>query len=197
MLSYIFRRSEVDKGCKIFFYLVGNGSPPLPHDGSSAQPRLRSRGPSLCSGISHSFALRQPRRQRSSAAPECGQIRIQWSLRTLKSGPLCPTRVRGDRKPMCGIVAYVGNQDARGILIEGLKRLEYRGYDSSGIVILDGPKAPYLARAVGKVAGLEQRVWSEEPEGSVGIAHTRWATHGKPSESNSHPHRDCRRAART
>ena len=56
---------------------------------------------------------------------------------------------------MCGIVAYVGQQNARGILIEGLKRLEYRGYDSSGIAILDGPKPPYLARAVGKVAGLE------------------------------------------
>jgi glutamine---fructose-6-phosphate transaminase (isomerizing) len=92
---------------------------------------------------------------------------------------------------MCGIVAYVGVQNARGILIEGLKRLEYRGYDSSGIVILDGPKPPYLARAVGKVVGLEERVWSEEPEGNAGIAHTRWATHGKPSEANSHPHRDC------
>src|SRR5205809_3802453 len=92
---------------------------------------------------------------------------------------------------MCGIVAYVGQQNARGILIEGLKRLEYRGYDSSGIAILDGPKPPYLARAVGKVAGLEARVRSEEPPGGVGIAHTRWATHGKPSESNSHPHRDC------
>jgi glucosamine--fructose-6-phosphate aminotransferase (isomerizing) len=90
---------------------------------------------------------------------------------------------------MCGIVAYVGHQPARDILIDGLKRLEYRGYDSSGIAILNSP--PYLARAVGKVASLEERVWKESPEGVVGIAHTRWATHGKPTECNAHPHVDC------
>src|SRR3989475_2505382 len=90
---------------------------------------------------------------------------------------------------VCGIVAYVGNRTAREILLEGLKRLEYRGYDSSGVAIL-GPR-PYLAKAVGKVAALEQRVWKESPEGVVGIAHTRWATHGKPTEANAHPHTDC------
>jgi glutamine---fructose-6-phosphate transaminase (isomerizing) len=90
---------------------------------------------------------------------------------------------------MCGIVGYVGKQNARDVLIEGLKRLEYRGYDSSGVAILN--HQPYLARAVGKVAMLEQRVWAEKPEGVVGIAHTRWATHGKPTEANAHPHRDC------
>jgi len=91
---------------------------------------------------------------------------------------------------MCGIVAYVGQQSAREILLEGLKRLEYRGYDSSGVAIL-GSSAPYLAKAVGKVASLEQRVRREGPEGVVGIAHTRWATHGKPTETNAHPHTDC------
>ena len=90
---------------------------------------------------------------------------------------------------MCGIVAYVGYQPARGILVEGLKRLEYRGYDSSGIAILNTP--PYLRKSVGKVAALEQRVWNDNPEGAVGIAHTRWATHGKPTEPNAHPHVDC------
>ncbi|HUZ45639.1 MAG TPA: glutamine--fructose-6-phosphate transaminase (isomerizing) [Terriglobia bacterium] len=90
---------------------------------------------------------------------------------------------------MCGIVAYVGHQDASRVLIDGLKRLEYRGYDSSGIAIL-GPR-PYVAKAVGKVAALEQKVWQEKPEGSIGIAHTRWATHGKPTEANAHPHSDC------
>ncbi len=90
---------------------------------------------------------------------------------------------------MCGIVAYVGNQTAREVLLEGLKRLEYRGYDSSGIAILKSP--PYLARAVGKVAALEHRVSQEHPDGHIGIAHTRWATHGKPTEANAHPHRDC------
>jgi glucosamine--fructose-6-phosphate aminotransferase (isomerizing) len=90
---------------------------------------------------------------------------------------------------MCGIVAYTGKQSAREVLVDGLKRLEYRGYDSSGIAILNSP--PYWVRTVGKVAELEQRVWQDAPEGVVGIAHTRWATHGKPSENNAHPHVDC------
>jgi glucosamine--fructose-6-phosphate aminotransferase (isomerizing) len=90
---------------------------------------------------------------------------------------------------MCGIVAYVGEQQAREILVDGLKRLEYRGYDSSGVAILGEP--PYLAKAVGKVAALERRIVNERPDGSVGIAHTRWATHGKPTEANAHPHLDC------
>jgi glucosamine--fructose-6-phosphate aminotransferase (isomerizing) len=90
---------------------------------------------------------------------------------------------------MCGIVAYTGRQLARDVLIEGLKRLEYRGYDSSGIVILTSP--PYWARTVGKVAALERQVWRDSPCGGVGIAHTRWATHGKPTEANAHPHVDC------
>ncbi|MBZ5513500.1 MAG: glutamine--fructose-6-phosphate transaminase (isomerizing) [Acidobacteriia bacterium] len=90
---------------------------------------------------------------------------------------------------MCGIVAYVGQQAAREVLIEGLKRLEYRGYDSSGIAILND--RPYLRKAVGKVAALEQQVWADRPAGSIGIAHTRWATHGKPTVPNAHPHLDC------
>jgi len=89
---------------------------------------------------------------------------------------------------MCGIVAYVGSRPAREVLLEGLKRLEYRGYDSSGIAILNS--MPYWAKVVGKVAALEQRVWQDNPSGSIGIAHTRWATHGKPSEANAHPHMD-------
>ena len=90
---------------------------------------------------------------------------------------------------MCGIVAYTGKQSAREVLLDGLQRLEYRGYDSSGIAILNSP--PYWVRTVGKVAALEQRVWQDAPEGVVGIAHTRWATHGRPSETNAHPHVDC------
>ncbi|MGH9351988.1 MAG: glutamine--fructose-6-phosphate transaminase (isomerizing), partial [Terriglobia bacterium] len=90
---------------------------------------------------------------------------------------------------MCGIVAYTGKQSAYGILLEGLKRLEYRGYDSSGVAILGS--TPFLAKAVGKVSELEARVKEKEPHGVTGIAHTRWATHGKPTEVNAHPHTDC------
>jgi glutamine---fructose-6-phosphate transaminase (isomerizing) len=91
---------------------------------------------------------------------------------------------------MCGIVAYTGRQSAREVLIEGLKRLEYRGYDSSGLVIVHSGEH-YLARAVGKVGALEERVRHDAPSGTSGIAHTRWATHGKPTEANAHPHSDC------
>jgi glutamine---fructose-6-phosphate transaminase (isomerizing) len=90
---------------------------------------------------------------------------------------------------MCGIVAYVGRQPVSEVLVEGLKKLEYRGYDSSGIAVLG--ERPYLTRAVGKVEVLERKVREENPTGSTGIAHTRWATHGKPSEANAHPHSDC------
>jgi glutamine---fructose-6-phosphate transaminase (isomerizing) len=90
---------------------------------------------------------------------------------------------------MCGIVAYVGQQPVSEVLIEGLKRLEYRGYDSSGIAVLG--ERTYLTRAVGKVEVLERKIREENPTGATGIAHTRWATHGKPSEANAHPHSDC------
>ncbi len=90
---------------------------------------------------------------------------------------------------MCGIVCYVGKNKARPLLIEGLKRLEYRGYDSSGIAIQDSCKMDYY-RAVGKIAELEKKTQRLEINGTTGIAHTRWATHGEPSEKNAHPHRD-------
>jgi len=89
---------------------------------------------------------------------------------------------------MCGIVGYVGNQDAVPILLDGLKRLEYRGYDSAGVaVLLDGKIE--VRRSVGKLANLEKAVAGKVVSGPVGIGHTRWATHGKPSEQNAHPHR--------
>jgi len=94
---------------------------------------------------------------------------------------------------MCGIVGYVGKKSAKDFLVEGLKRLEYRGYDSAGIAVMQevkGTQKIQTVRAVGKVINLENKL-SEHMSGCIGIAHTRWATHGKPSEKNAHPHIDC------
>jgi len=90
---------------------------------------------------------------------------------------------------MCGIVCYVGKKKVKPILLEGLKRLEYRGYDSAGLAIQDG-KQIELHRAVGKIAELEKEVNGLDIRGTMGIAHTRWATHGEPTEENAHPQRD-------
>jgi len=90
---------------------------------------------------------------------------------------------------MCGIVAYIGRQKAAPILLEGLKRLEYRGYDSAGMSLFD--KNIKTVKAVGKVENLERKLSENGLDATVGIAHTRWATHGKPSDKNSHPHSDC------
>ena len=89
---------------------------------------------------------------------------------------------------MCGIIGYVGKESATPILIEGLKRLEYRGYDSAGIALLQGGNLA-VKRSVGKLVNLEQLVEREHVDGPTGIGHTRWATHGRPSEQNAHPHR--------
>lgn len=89
---------------------------------------------------------------------------------------------------MCGIVGYVGNQDAVPILIGGLAKLEYRGYDSAGVAVLQGEKIE-VRRSVGKLINLQKSLEDKAIKGSVGIGHTRWATHGKPSEQNAHPHR--------
>src|SRR3989344_4827233 len=101
---------------------------------------------------------------------------------------------------MCGIVGYFGKRPAQDFLLEGLKRLEYRGYDSAGLAILQDQKSKIknqkskqhiiIVRSVGKVANLESKL-SKNVGGFIGIAHTRWATHGKPSEKNAHPHTDC------
>ena len=90
---------------------------------------------------------------------------------------------------MCGIVGYVGNRDAVPILIGGLKRLEYRGYDSAGVATLGADGKIDLRRAVGKLANLETLLETKGLAGKVGIGHTRWATHGRPSEENAHPHK--------
>jgi glucosamine--fructose-6-phosphate aminotransferase (isomerizing) len=89
---------------------------------------------------------------------------------------------------MCGIVGYVGTQDAVPILVGGLAKLEYRGYDSSGVAVMQGEKIA-IRRSVGKLINLQHSLEEKELKGTVGIGHTRWATHGKPSEQNAHPHR--------
>ena len=89
---------------------------------------------------------------------------------------------------MCGIVGYIGNKNAQNFLVSGLKRLEYRGYDSAGIVTLDDDSAT-LVRAKGKISNLEEKLAKAKRDDHVGIGHTRWATHGEPSETNAHPHR--------
>ncbi|MNQ48993.1 Glutamine--fructose-6-phosphate aminotransferase [isomerizing] [compost metagenome] len=89
---------------------------------------------------------------------------------------------------MCGIVGYIGSKQAQSILISGLKRLEYRGYDSAGIVTIDKKAKTTLLRANGKVAELDSKVMTHQTSDTAGIGHTRWATHGEPSKRNAHPH---------
>jgi len=89
---------------------------------------------------------------------------------------------------MCGIMGYVGSQKAGPILVDGLKRLEYRGYDSAGIAVSNGDIR--VQKAEGKIANLEALVEGDQPKGTIGIGHTRWATHGAPTDANAHPHTD-------
>ncbi len=91
---------------------------------------------------------------------------------------------------MCGIVGYVGEQESQPILLEGLRRLEYRGYDSAGVAVLNGDGLK-IQKASGKIGVLEGLLKTSPTRGSLGIAHTRWATHGEPNTKNAHPHTDC------
>ncbi|MDT5079162.1 MAG: hypothetical protein QOJ80_3799, partial [Mycobacterium sp.] len=94
---------------------------------------------------------------------------------------------------MCGIVGYVGQRPARGIVVDALRRMEYRGYDSSGIALLDGSGGLTVRRRAGRLANLESaldEVGVDELTGNAGMGHTRWATHGRPTDRNAHPHRD-------
>ena len=92
---------------------------------------------------------------------------------------------------MCGIVGYIGKKEVVPVIIEGLRRLEYRGYDSAGIAVVDAQGKLHLRRAPGKLRNLEETIRNSPIEGTYGIGHTRWATHGRPTEENAHPHRDC------
>src|ERR1041385_5319675 len=91
---------------------------------------------------------------------------------------------------MCGIIGYVGSRDVVPVLIGGLKKRESRGYDSAGIAVVNGVGVE-VVRAEGKLSNLEAKLTDKPLQGSFGMGHTRWATHGKPNENNAHPHRDC------
>jgi glutamine---fructose-6-phosphate transaminase (isomerizing) len=92
---------------------------------------------------------------------------------------------------MCGIVGYVGNKQVVPVIIDGLRKLEYRGYDSAGIAVVDEAHNLDIRRAEGKLRNLEEAIRLKPLDGTYGIGHTRWATHGRPTEENAHPHRDC------
>ena len=91
---------------------------------------------------------------------------------------------------MCGIIGYIGSKDVVPVLIEGLRSLEYRGYDSAGVALIEGGHVE-VRRSAGKLARLEEVIRSQPVRGDYGVGHTRWATHGRPTEENAHPHRDC------
>ena len=92
---------------------------------------------------------------------------------------------------MCGIVGYVGSKPLLPVLMEGLRRLEYRGYDSAGVAVVRNGEM-FIRRSAGKLSNLDVVLEKDPIEGQFGIGHTRWATHGRPTEENAHPHRDCR-----
>src|ERR1700704_2211542 len=91
---------------------------------------------------------------------------------------------------MCGIIGYIGSKPVVPVLIEGLRRMEYRGYDSAGVAVVS-PEGIALRRSAGKLANLQNAIPSAPVDGLSGLGNTRWATHGRPTEENAHPHRDC------
>ena len=92
---------------------------------------------------------------------------------------------------MCGIVGYIGTREAAPVIVDGLRRLEYRGYDSAGVAVFSDDNCLDVRRASGKLRNLEEAIRLTRCTGIYGIGHTRWATHGRPTEENAHPHRDC------
>src|SRR5438445_13762316 len=91
---------------------------------------------------------------------------------------------------MCGIIGYVGQKPAQNILVDGLRRLEYRGYDSAGVCIVDDGRRFQVRKKMGRIQELSALIRQQPAQGTTGIGHTRWATHGPPSDENAHPHLD-------
>src|SRR5688500_17018941 len=127
------------------------------------------------------------KRVKGEQAPHSSGVRSRQVCVCWRTCPLAPNLTYGGETPMCGIVGYIGFRNATPIIVSGLEQLEYRGYDSAGIAVLqDG--CIEVRRDVGKLANLRARLATHPASGSVGIGHTRWATHGVPAERNSHPH---------
>src|SRR5690606_9185957 len=120
-------------------------------------------------------------------SPQCAIPRNSCFL-LFRSAGRCPylPALSQTRSAMCGIVGYIGSREAGGLLVTGLKRLEYRGYDSAGVAVLNG--AVEVRKKEGKVDELAALLETNPVKGRVGVGHTRWATHGAPSDTNAHPH---------
>src|SRR5258705_11784100 len=129
-------------------------------------------------------ARRLPRTFRTGRSASHGDAR-----RTLTAGWSAGKR-KARTEFMCGIIGYIGSKPVVPVLIEGLRRMEYRGYDSAGVAVVS-PRWISVRRSAGKRAHLEQAIRVEPVDGLYGVGHTRWATHGRPTEENAHPHRDC------
>ena len=94
---------------------------------------------------------------------------------------------------MCGIISYIGKKPAFPVLLAGLKRMEYRGYDSYGFCVLDNNHEPFLYKKTGKISEAAEELLNFNPKGTIGQAHSRWATHGGVTDNNAHPHWDCKK----
>src|SRR6266568_8013858 len=134
-------------------------------------------------------AAKRDRRPAAGTARSGGASGLRTSRRRTQVNPWRGIRT-GCPWPMCGIVGYIGTRDAGPILMDCLKRLEYRGYDSAGVGVIQEDRLE-LRRSAGKIAELERVLGQRPVHGRAGIAHTRWATHGRPSAANAHPHSDC------
>src|SRR5207244_1159619 len=152
----------------------------------------------------HATTAQRPRMAMKCSDNPCGyhvstsqRPRMAMKCSDTPCGYQVYTSVRKERIPdlMCGIIGYVGPQgtDVTSILLDGLGKLEYRGYDSAGIAVLTSTGTLELRRRAGKIANLVDSVdnGSRPKQGTLGIGHTRWATHGRPNDTNAHPHPDC------